>query len=94
MAKIPNLIVRICCTCGKSNHSLKEIKKGKPSGTAWIVRQQERRGKRGNLGKFSKPPSKKIKTSKKPHLLITCLICNKSRNICRPRATRTEVIKR
>lgn len=94
MAKIPNLIVRICTTCGKSNHTVKEIKKGKVSSTSHIERQKKRMGSRGNLGKWSKVPQKKVKTSKKPHLLISCSTCNKCRNLCRPRTVKLEVIKK
>ena len=91
--KIPSKISRTCKKCGKSSFSVKEVKKGPVSSTTLVARRIKRWGSRGNLGRYSKVPAKKVKTSKKPNLLITCVTCNVSTNLCRPRCVKYTIKK-
>ena len=91
--KIPDKIVRTCKKCGKSSFLVKEVKKGPVSGMTFVARKIERVGSRGNLGRYSKVPAKKVKKSKKPHLLIRCVKCNLGANLCRPRCVKYTVTK-
>ena len=53
--KIKKVQNRYCSVCLKhTSQTIKKVSKGKPSSLSWIVRQKERRGKTGNIGKFKK----------------------------------------
>ena len=92
--KIPEIITRNCHTCGKSRFKLKEIKKGPSSSLSWIERQKKRYGNRGGIGKFGECPPKKVKKSKRPHILATCTTCTKNVNITRPRCIKWQIVKK
>lgn len=93
--KLPTEIVRTCFKCAsKSTFKIKELKRGIPSKMCYAERKRARMGSRGNLGRYSKAPVKKIKKSKKPNLLLTCVTCQRSVNLKRPRAVKIEIVKK
>ena len=93
-ATIPSLINRTCHLCKiLTSHIVAEVKKGKPfkHTHSAIQRRKNRRSNRGNKGKFSKVPAGKVKTSKHPHIMLTCKVCKRKSNLVRPRCTRFEI---
>jgi large subunit ribosomal protein L44e len=94
MTKIKSIIKRSCFHCLKSTSmEVKEVKKGKESSLRMINRRKARWGSRGNLGRFSKVPAKRVKTSKKPHLLCICSVCKKKKPLTRARCVKFSVVR-
>jgi large subunit ribosomal protein L44e len=92
--KIPNKITKFCKTCRVHTlHSSSKYKPKKPSQLSWIVRQKNRRHSQGNKGKFSKPPAKRFKNSKKLMLILKCTVCSSSRSMVRPRCIKSQIKK-
>jgi ribosomal protein L44E len=55
--KMPAKFNTYCPHCRNHQmHEVEKVKKGKTTGLHWIDRQKARRGKVGNMGKFSKVP--------------------------------------
>ena len=53
--KMPAKFTTYCPFCRSHQvHEVEKVKKGKTTGLHWIDRQKARRGKVGNMGKFSK----------------------------------------
>jgi len=72
----PEKIKKTCIKCNTLKVFIQKIvKKGAPSSLTQIERRKARRGHRGNLGKFSKTPTKGLRKSKRPHVLLTCSSC-------------------
>lgn len=95
MSTTPEYIIRTCSNCKEKRlFQQKEVKKGKPSSLTMIMRRKKRRGKRGNLGKWSEPPAKGPKKAKKPNILLTCLTCKLRKNRGGlPRCIKFQIIK-
>lgn len=93
--KLPDFFVRICHKCkGKSIFKVKELKRGKPSANCDAERKRIAMGQRGNLGRYSKAPVKRVKKSKKPFILLTCTTCSRGVNLKRPRAIKIQVVQK
>ena len=55
--KMPVKFKTYCPFCrNHQTHEVEKVKKSKTTGLHWIDRQKGRRGKVGNMGKFSKVP--------------------------------------
>jgi ribosomal protein L44E len=95
MSTTPQFIKRTCSTCLTCClFKQTEVKKGVASSLTKIARRRERRGNRGNLGKWSEPPAGRIMKGRKPHLVITCQICERSVNRGHmPRSTKFLIVK-
>lgn len=92
MVCIPSTLVRTCYSCkSKSTFKVKEVKKKAQSMIGAQARKKLRRGNRGNIGKYQKVPTKKVKKSKRPNLIMTCVTCKKSKNLCYPRTVKFTV---
>jgi len=76
--KMPVKFNTYCPFCRKHEmHEVERVKKGKSRGLHWIDRQKARRGKVGNMGKFSKVPGGD-KPTKKINVRYRCLKCKKA----------------
>ncbi|HDD36131.1 MAG TPA: 50S ribosomal protein L44e [Archaeoglobus veneficus] len=83
-----------CKYCNKHTlHEVEKVSKGKPSALNWINRQKKRRGKVGNLGKFSKVPGGD-KPTKRVNIRYRCTECKKAEHRPTWRAKRFELIER
>jgi large subunit ribosomal protein L44e len=68
--KMPAKFNTYCPHCRNHQlHEVEKVKKGKTTGLHWIDRQKARRGKVGNMGKFSKVPGGDKPTKK---ISVTC----------------------
>ena len=74
-------------------HHVSVVKKGKPSALSKINRTKNKKRETGNRGKFSKLPAKKVKTSKRLHLIARCTTaqCRGNSNLVRPRCIKFEI---
>ncbi|MBN1167275.1 MAG: 50S ribosomal protein L44e [Methanospirillaceae archaeon] len=76
--KMPAKFNTYCPYCRKHElHEVEKVKKGKTTGLHWINRQKSRRGKIGNMGKFSKVPGGD-KPTKKINVRYRCTACKKA----------------
>jgi large subunit ribosomal protein L44e len=92
--KYPKKVRTFCKYCGKHTvHEVEKVSKGKASSLNWIVRQKKRRGKVGNLGKFSKVPGGD-KPTKRVNIRYRCTDCGKAETRPTWRAKRFELIER
>ena len=92
--KYPKKIRTYCPFCKKHTiHEVEKVGRGRQSSLRWINRQKKRRGKVGNLGKFSKVPGGD-KPTKRVNIRYRCTACKKAH--CRPtwRAKRFELVER
>lgn len=89
--KHPKQVRTHCKYCNKHTvHKVERVKKGKASSMNWIDRQKARRGKVGNLGKFSKVPGGD-KPTKRVNIRYKCTECNKTEHRPTWRAKRFEM---
>jgi len=92
MTVLPKKVTKNCYKCNKHTVcNVKEVKKGKSTNLSWINRQKIRRGNTGNLGKYSKPPMKKIKKAKRPNLVLECTVCLLKRSYSRKRCIKFNI---
>ncbi len=76
--KMPAKFTTYCPFCrSHQEHEVEKVKKGKTTGLHWIDRQKARRGKIGNMGKFSKVPGGD-KPTKRVNIRYRCLKCKKA----------------
>lgn len=76
--KMPGKFKTYCPFCRKHEvHEVEKVKKGKNRYMNWIDRQKARRGKVGNMGKFSKVPGGD-KPTKRIWLRYRCSVCKKA----------------
>jgi large subunit ribosomal protein L44e len=76
--KMPVKFNTYCPFCRKHEvHEVERVKKGRSRGLHWIDRQKARRGKVGNMGKFSKVPGGD-KPTKKINVRYRCTKCKKA----------------
>lgn len=82
MNTIPKTYNKYCNGCKKYQVlEVSQIKARKGSVLTKINRRKlTKYVTKGPRGKFSKTPTKSTKSSKKPHLLLRCTICNAKRN--------------
>ena len=73
-------------------HEVEKVKKGKTTGLHWIDRQKARRGKIGNMGKFSKVPGGD-KPVKRLNLRYRCNTCKKAHNRAGFRAGKFDLVE-
>jgi len=93
--KLPSQIKKSCLRCKTHQiHNLKKITKGKIKPMKWSNRQKERYGSRGNIGRYSRNPCERVKLSKRPHILLTCLNCNFNSNHTGRRNKKLEITKK
>ena len=91
---IPAQIMKNCIKCKTHTlHDLNKISKRPRSAMCWGNRQELRAGKRGNIGRFSKSPAERVKTSRKPHILQTCTLCAAHSNYIGRRTKKYEIVK-
>jgi len=91
--KYPKKIRTYCKYCNKHTiHDVEKVSKGKPSSLRWINRQKSRRGKVGNLGKFSKVPGGD-KPTKRVNIRYRCTECKKAEHRPTWRAKRFELVE-
>jgi len=76
--KMPAKFKTYCPYCRKHEvHEVEKVKKGKDMHLHWIDRQKSRRGKVGNMGKFSKVPGGD-KPTKRINVRYRCKTCGKA----------------
>jgi len=76
--KMPAKFTTYCPFCRNHQvHEVEKVKKSKTTGLHWIDRQKARRGKVGNMGKFSKVPGGD-KPTKRIWLRYRCTVCKKA----------------
>ena len=76
--KMPAKFTTYCPHCRTHTlHEVEKVKKGKTTGLHWIDRQKARRGRVGNMGKFSKVPGGD-KPTKRVNIRYRCLKCKKA----------------
>ena len=92
--KVPSIINKFCKTC-KSHQkmNLDKDKKGRARPNTWINRQKERYTGTTNKGKYSKPPKKVIKSSKRGYFKLKCMLCKKIRVYVTKRTKKVEILK-
>jgi large subunit ribosomal protein L44e len=71
---------------------VEKVSRGKASSLNWINRQKRRRGKVGNLGKFSKVPGGD-KPTKRVNIRYRCEECKKAEHRPTWRAKRFELVE-
>jgi len=92
--KYPKKVMTFCKYCKKHTlHEVEKVGKGRPSQLKWINRQKRRRGKVGNLGKFSKVPGGD-KPTKRVNIRFRCIVCKKAHTRKTWRVKRFELIER
>ncbi len=92
--KYPKRVRTFCPFCGKHTiHEVEKVGRGKQSVLKWINRQKKRRGKVGNLGKFSKVPGGD-KPTKRVNIRFRCTECKRAH--CRKtwRVKRFELVEK
>ncbi|MET1124866.1 MAG: 50S ribosomal protein L44e [Archaeoglobaceae archaeon] len=90
--KYPKRIKTFCKYCGRhTEHEVEKVGKGKPGALNWISRQKKRRGKVGNLGKFSKVPGGD-KPTKRVNIRFRCTVCKKAHTRKTWRVKRFELV--
>ncbi len=91
--KYPKKVKTFCRYCGKHTlHEVERVSKGRASSLNWINRQKKRRGKVGNLGKFSKVPGGD-KPTKRVNIRFRCTECKKAHHRPTWRAKRFELVE-
>ncbi|MCS7121871.1 MAG: 50S ribosomal protein L44e [Archaeoglobaceae archaeon] len=91
--KYPKRIKTFCKYCRKhTEHEVEKVGRGRQSPLKWINRQKKRRGKVGNLGKFSKVPGGD-KPTKRVNIRFRCTVCKKAHSRRTWRAKRFELVE-
>ena len=95
MPNIKNERHTICTYCNKHQlFNLQKFPKNKPAPMLKIERRKyAARAGRGNSNKFSKPAKKRVKISKRPHIIGICSVCKHQKFIKTKLATKFNLIK-